>query len=312
MPRRIGIGRELLRQYWNSTKLSLRLPEGHYPVLDAFRGVAILMVVFSHFTNNGELWFGAQLPINLGRLGVELFFAISGFLMGGILFVRHTPLKEFYAKRFARIIPALLFYLSLVWGWFVFRGVPIEVNGLMSTFFMYTNYFLAFDAGVLRREFHHIWSLCIEEHSYIVLSSLALLSRKFFVHSSRLILLFIVAFMSLGLFYSLKLGWDYYEVRAASIFIPAFFAVKFAKRNLKPSNGICGILLVIAGVLFSHDSFSDTIKYTLGTTLIGLGVCLSAKMDVNRIVACGLRPLQYCGLIFYCGIYGSNSSVLNT
>ena len=66
----------------------LTLPSGHYPTLGALRGVAMLMVVFAHFTGNGARLFGEPLPINVGRYGVEIFFAISGYLMGGILFCK--------------------------------------------------------------------------------------------------------------------------------------------------------------------------------------------------------------------------------
>ena len=65
------------------------------PYLDGWRGLAIVLVLQSHFGLGGG-----------GRLGVALFFALSGYLMGGLLFVRKPPLRQFWRRRVARIVPA--------------------------------------------------------------------------------------------------------------------------------------------------------------------------------------------------------------
>src|SRR5437879_1907242 len=91
------------------------------PELDSIRGIAILMVLISH----GFLWNGAlALPLStlvvfkvvlLGRLGVNLFFVLSGFLITGLLFdsvARGDYYRRFYRRRVARILPA--FYLTLL------------------------------------------------------------------------------------------------------------------------------------------------------------------------------------------------------
>ena len=56
--------------------------------LDVVRSLAILLVVFSHYVRNVSFWFGAAPPDRVywsGDLGVDLFFALSGFLIGRIL-----------------------------------------------------------------------------------------------------------------------------------------------------------------------------------------------------------------------------------
>ena len=76
----------------------------HYLELDGLRGMAILMVVAFHY----------NLAPFLGGVGVDLFFVLSGFLLGGTLLdKKEAPnyFKAFYARRICRIFP--LYFLSL-------------------------------------------------------------------------------------------------------------------------------------------------------------------------------------------------------
>src|SRR3984893_13519432 len=89
------------------------------PELDGLRGFAILLVVSIHYFYDP----GANLPKSLhylqslfalGWTGVDLFFVLSGFLIGGILLEVRTSsnyFKTFYIRRFFRIVP--LYYLWL-------------------------------------------------------------------------------------------------------------------------------------------------------------------------------------------------------
>lgn len=67
--------------------------KAHIPELDGIRGVAIGLVVMYHFfytaaalTPGGMAWH-ATAPLRIGWTGVDLFFVLSGFLIGGILLV---------------------------------------------------------------------------------------------------------------------------------------------------------------------------------------------------------------------------------
>jgi|GEM_PF-3598329 peptidoglycan/LPS O-acetylase OafA/YrhL len=77
---------------------------GRIAYLDGWRGCAVLAVLIAHF--------GSTKGINLGRFGVELFFALSGRLMAEILFVRATPLSSFFPRRISRVYPALFVLAS--------------------------------------------------------------------------------------------------------------------------------------------------------------------------------------------------------
>ena len=75
------------------------------PELDGLRGVAALAVVVAHYLGEVPHGFAALM---IGWYGVDLFFVLSGFLMGSIILNHHTEprfLTSFYRRRAARIIP---------------------------------------------------------------------------------------------------------------------------------------------------------------------------------------------------------------
>lgn len=78
------------------------------PALDGLRGVAILLVIFSH----------AHVPLFGGAfLGVDLFFVLSGFLITALLLRERASTGglgywRFYRRRFLRLMPALALFLG--------------------------------------------------------------------------------------------------------------------------------------------------------------------------------------------------------
>lgn len=88
--------------------------------LDVMRSAAILLVIAAHCANNMSYWFGITPPSRLffaGGLGVDLFFALSGFLIGRILIeivARGASLRlllAFLARRWLRTLPAYMTWL---------------------------------------------------------------------------------------------------------------------------------------------------------------------------------------------------------
>jgi peptidoglycan/LPS O-acetylase OafA/YrhL len=134
----------------------------HIGYLDGWRGLAIGMVLIAHF---------CPIPgVELGRFGVDLFFALSGLLMAGILFERRTPIAEFYRRRVARIFPAFLVFLVLVLTISALLGNPTSWRhtlGLLTFTRAYMTPDIWQTHGV---PVGHMWSLAVEEHSYVLLS----------------------------------------------------------------------------------------------------------------------------------------------
>jgi peptidoglycan/LPS O-acetylase OafA/YrhL len=88
--------------------------------LDGLRGIAIALVLWHHLGDQllplgRASWLGwIRAGTSLGWIGVELFFALSGFLIGGILIDRRDSpnlMRVFYARRALRILP--LYYAAL-------------------------------------------------------------------------------------------------------------------------------------------------------------------------------------------------------
>ncbi len=140
--------------------------------LDGWRGMSILLVLIGHF-------FPSTLRfLNFGTFGVECFFVLSGRLMAEILFVRSGPLSEFYLRRLSRVLPALWIFVILswiVWSHSQFRISPADVGEALTFTYNYSASIGRHHAEII----DHIWSLCIEEHTYLLLGVGALLTRRF-------------------------------------------------------------------------------------------------------------------------------------
>lgn len=133
------------------------------PYLDGWRGLAILFVLASHFFDLGGVEFG--------WLGVDIFFVLSGLLMAKILFVRRVSLKDFYVRRISRILPVFLIYVGCIYGaGYLFWNSEESANVLSTVFFLRT--YLPSDPSIWHTDLPigHIWSLNVEEHSYVFLS----------------------------------------------------------------------------------------------------------------------------------------------
>ena len=163
--------------------------KGYFPALDGLRGLSILLVVLNHFI--------IPLPPALeflrlrGHLGVEIFFAVSGFLVTRslhICWVRNkgqvsATLKEFYIRRFARILVPYLIVLSLIFGLSLFVSSLAtklnDISNILFSFFTYTyNYAKFFNPNSAPSSLNITWSLAFEEQFYILLGLTFLLARK--------------------------------------------------------------------------------------------------------------------------------------
>lgn len=163
-----------------SNKLENRSLKVHLPYLDGWRGIAIICVLLGHFSDFHQL----------GGIGVSIFFVLSGFLMSRILFVEKIPLRTFYRRRFARIIPAFWLYIVVVFsGVFIFTA-KFDLAEFISTAFFFRTYFPVTDIFKSSAPIANIWSLNVEEHCYIFLSLLTLMATRYGEFATRIMLVF--------------------------------------------------------------------------------------------------------------------------
>jgi peptidoglycan/LPS O-acetylase OafA/YrhL len=173
----------------------LRSPN-RLPGLDTLRALAILVVMVFHLQ---RLLPDIFHPIaRYGWMGVDLFFVLSGYLIGSQLLKpvrdgKHLSLLDFYRKRAYRILPVYLVVLALYEFWPLWR----EASGIspLWQFLTFTeNFFIDYSVN---QAFSHVWSLCVEEHFYLLLPMIVLLlSRK---ASARKTVAVLTLFVALGL-----------------------------------------------------------------------------------------------------------------
>jgi peptidoglycan/LPS O-acetylase OafA/YrhL len=156
----------------------------HRKEIDGLRSIAVLAVVLYHFGLPG---------LSGGFVGVDVFFVISGFLIGGILWREHcetgrVSLGAFYMRRIRRLAPAYfaMAFVSLVFAALIL--LPFEFRefgkGLIAAtvylsnvlFFRQAGYF---DGASEEKILLHTWSLSVEEQFYLCLPLLVLLFARF-------------------------------------------------------------------------------------------------------------------------------------
>lgn len=141
--------------------------------LDGLRGVAVLLVVLAH-TRVAQLETG-------GAVGVAVFFALSGYLITGLL-LREREAKgqirfgAFYARRVARLLPALLVFLAVFGVLYAALGLGDRYGrDAAGSVFYAANWIELVDHG-FTWELSHMWSLAVEEQYYLVWPLLVILA----------------------------------------------------------------------------------------------------------------------------------------
>lgn len=146
-------------------------PRAYYPALDILRGLAIIIVVLYHNFDNVPFF-------RFGWLGVDLFFALSGFLITDLLLKSRDSqyyFRNFYIRRFLRIFP--LYYLVLAL-FFTLSPILFSEKGPETTFTYYDenkvwfwshfqNWLLVHKGPAPVPFLSHFWSLAIEEQFYL-------------------------------------------------------------------------------------------------------------------------------------------------
>jgi peptidoglycan/LPS O-acetylase OafA/YrhL len=151
-----------------------RQPSARVHGLDTLRALAIGLVVLHHYVlfvgpDDTFGWVG-----QIGWVGVDLFFALSGYLIGNQIFAalrspQGLSLGRFYGRRLLRTLPNYYAVLALYFLWPGFRGdQPLRPLWEFLTFTLNIN----FEPGAA---FSHAWSLCIEEQFYLLLPACAML-----------------------------------------------------------------------------------------------------------------------------------------
>lgn len=156
------------------------------PSLDLLRSFAIATVVLAH----SVLAFGAPAalaPLQMGGVGVDLFFLLSGWLLGRQLMQElrssgRIGLTRFWTRRWLRTLPAYYAVLLFTFG----QQVVLKGNYSLSWSYLFFGQNYLTNLPYL----YVSWSLCVEEHFYLLIGPLLLLA--FWLRRKGILLLSVV------------------------------------------------------------------------------------------------------------------------
>jgi len=179
--------------------------------LDILRGIAVLMVIVSHYSG---LLSKPSALLETGWVGVDLFFVLSGFLISGLLFSEFKKtgvmnLKLFWVRRGFKIYPSFYALLALTAGFAFITKNRVPSALLWESLFL-QNYFTHF--------WPHTWSLAVEEHFYFALPVLLLFLAR--IQKNQENPFRVIPFISMGLsllcfclrWYALEHGRDWAHI----------------------------------------------------------------------------------------------------
>ena len=151
---------------------------GHRSDVQVLRGLAVLLVVMYH----------AKCVFSGGYIGVDVFFVISGFVIGRLLIAEllttdQLSFRSFYARRFRRILPALALMLVVVVLAApllapIAAGSVTNATAAASALFSANFYLYAHNTGgyfataSTLNPLLHTWSLAVEEQFYLAIPAL--------------------------------------------------------------------------------------------------------------------------------------------
>jgi peptidoglycan/LPS O-acetylase OafA/YrhL len=280
------------------------------------RGLAIVGVLLFHT---------GRLPG--GFLGVDLFFALSGYLITELL-LGEVSLVAFWGRRVRRLLPALATMVVVVTVVVWFLGPPdlvrtaladgpwVQLN-LVNWHLLAesASYWDRFGPG---RVFEHLWSIAVEEQFYLVWPALVLLLARLTPRPDRWVAVSaaVLSAGSLALMIVLVDPADPTRVytgtdtRAFSLLLGALVAVRPVRAALVRATGsrtglIAGVLAVAVGALwFLAEGLSSTwlffgglFGYSLLTALL-IALCAESPETVVS-QALSWRPLRWLGLVSY-------------
>lgn len=252
------------------------------PALDGWRGIAILLVLFSHVPGWSGFTHNPFAPS--GHHGVAIFFVLSGFLItsktkAGLEEEGSSHLKRFYIRRIFRLWPCAWIYLTFV----SLVGITQKAE-VVSCLLFYRNLHIAYSHPFTE----HFWSLSVEEQFYLTWPFLLLLGR-------RVVWIAGIVIACLLPIYPSFFGWPFACLLMGCV--AAFVPLNLAVRIPPPLRWITlsASLLVIA-----WNALASRIPYPADWIAIAFAIWITASARVPAATgALEFKPLAWLGVISY-------------
>jgi len=294
----------------------------YVPALDGVRAVAVALVVLAH-SYEMLLWRQSSLlarnwsPVPGGAFGVDMFFALSGFLITALLFTEfqqtgRIDFRAFYIRRALRLLPALVAVLvatsiyAAVTGYAAHR----QLQSVFGSFFYFANWMQILHIP-MSPLLLHTWSLSVEEQFYIVWPAIV---AWWWLRGGRALTWLVGAFLCVSFAYRFHVlfgGQPYLLLyistlaRADSLLIGALGAYLWATRAAPRRVGWLGwsgVAIVIW--LVGHHGDMKMLQL-IGWTAMGVAttmLILAILNDWRGATVLAWKPIRAVGRVSY-GIY---------
>jgi len=280
--------------------------------IQGLRALAALLVTLFH-----AKW------ISGGFIGVDIFYVISGFLITGLLIreIERTGtinFKEFYARRFKRLLPTSFFVLGItaVFSWLLIPATMRSSLGrdIIAAGLYVSNYLFAWwqadyqNLDATPSPVIHYWSLAVEEQFYLLWPLLILL---FFLAATKLkkrnaVTVFVAAVTALSFAFSIYQTetspiWAFYSLptRAWELGLGALL-VLLPPIKTKKAVGLLGFIFVIASAFIFNEATAfpgfSAVLPVLGTVML-IGTVKSWPPFLNDVG--NSKLFQWLGEISY-------------
>lgn len=286
------------------------------PEIDGLRAIAVIAVILFHarFAVNGEV----LLPG--GFLGVDIFFVISGYLIGRIVCAELRDGKfsylKFYERRARRILPGLAAVITATfvcaWLWMTPRQFENMSQSALATILFSSNIFFWLDTNYFSESVNikplaHTWSLGVEEQFYLLFPPMMalLVTRKLL----PLLTLGVIAAASFYIAYATHQDYpdaNFYLLpsRMWELIIGSMIAQREIEKGAPSSNACRGMIATLSlfAILYAFATFDHSLSHP------GIGTLLPVVATALLII-CGRsgpaywllssRPMVAVGLISY-------------
>ena len=263
---------------------------GRIEGLDLLRGIAVGLVMLRHALP--DVFAGA------GVVGVVMFFALSGYLITGVL-ERRPPLGEFYARRVVRLVPPLLVLVGVVAVVTLLLDPLHDRDQLGWTVLWALTWTGNLPFGHASDATYHLWTLATEEQFYLLWPAALLLlgrGRALLLAAALTVLACVATTWWLAedpdLAYALPTSWALCFVIGA--------AARLHRERLEMPAWSAPVALVTLGVLAVIPLRGHAITYLAGgPTIAALTCVLVLAWREWRTVTGPLRALVWLGTVSY-------------